>query len=123
LAEAPPLLPPEAVPEGFVEEEVLLSLEWEEEEVAGMELELGVLTETTDETDEVEVPTGVLVLPPGEVDPPTTEEETPEEVPFKQVAEVEVWTVKGADCEDKPFASRMSKPRLVPPVTVTADQV
>jgi len=29
LAEAPPLLPPEALPVGFVEEEVLLSLELE----------------------------------------------------------------------------------------------
>jgi hypothetical protein len=85
-----------------------------------MEL-LGVLTERTDE-DEVEVPTGVVVLPLAEVDPPT-EEETPVEVPFKQVATVEVWTVKGADCEDKPFASRMSKPRLVPPAKGTAGQV
>jgi len=63
-----------------------------------VELELGVLTGVADEVGEREVPAGVVVVLPGRVDPPPTEEEPPEELPFKQELSVEVWTGKGADC-------------------------
>lgn len=72
--------------EGFEEDPLPLELEREDEEDAGVEM--GVVTGVEDEGRGVDPAGVVLVL--GGVEPPPTEEEPPEELPFKQAELVEV---------------------------------
>jgi hypothetical protein len=77
---------------------------------------VGVVADVADVVGVVPVPVVVAAVVPAGVD-------KEEAVPFKQLVELPVSTVNGADCEISPLLSRRVMSRLVPTAKLTAAQV